>query len=272
MTPALLADAHDATRFGGKAVQLGAALRGGLPVPPGYALEHTLVERVALGDGPARSACIAAMAALGGPVAVRSSAVDEDGAHASFAGQHLTQLAVTTDAALLEAIAAVRASGHTVAALAYRERLGVVGAPRVAVVVQQQLEVEAAGVMFTRCPMTGDDVRLIEGAWGLGEAVVAGLVDPDRFRLRRGGDLVTMEISTKHVAVRAVPGGGTAEVAVPLGLQRTACLDAAHLRELDALASTCDVVFPDGHPHDVEWALAGGAMFLLQRRPITTRR
>jgi pyruvate,water dikinase len=271
--PVALADAHDRARFGGKAVQLGTSLRGGLPVPPGFALPVELVERVASGDHDASSRCGAALERLGASaVAVRSSAVDEDGTAASFAGQHLTRLAVTSHAAAIEAIVAVWASARTESALAYRRRLGIDGTPRIAVVLQSMIDAECAGVMFTRDPVTGEDVRLVEAAWGLGESVVAGLVDPDRYRFRRGGEVLERTIGEKEVAVRPQPGGHTDEIAVPEPLRRVACLDDTRLRALDALAARCEALFTadgDGDAHDIEWAFAGEHLYLLQRRAIT---
>jgi pyruvate,water dikinase len=124
-------------------------------------------------------------------------------------------------------------------------------------------------VLFTRCPLTGDDVRVIEGAWGLGEAVVAGLVDPDRFRVRRGGAVIERTIADKAIAIRPLPGGLTHQVAVPAAQRRAPCLDDARLQALDAIATRCDTVFPDGRAHDLEWAFEGDRPVLLQRRAIT---
>lgn len=268
--PVDLLDARDAEHLGGKAVQLGASLRGRLPVPLGVALPAGLVDAVAAGDGEAIGKCSRAFARLGGDgVAVRSSAVGEDGAHASFAGQHLTRLSVRSEDAALEAIRAVWASAREPSALAYRQRLGLSGEPRIAVVLQRMVEPECAGVMFTRDPLTRQDVRLVEAAWGLGEAVVSGLVDPDRYRFRRGGELLEQSIGNKEVAIRSQAAGHTAEVEVPPEDRERACLDGARLSLLDALASRCDAVFDDGSAHDIEWAFSGGELFLLQRRPVT---
>lgn len=125
-----LAEAHDEATFGGKAVQLGASVRAGLPVPPGVALSAPLVDAVAAGDPSGVAALIAVTDLVGGPVAVRSSAIGEDSAEASFAGQHLTQLNVRDPRRLSEAVSAVWASARSEAALAYRQRLGIDGVPR----------------------------------------------------------------------------------------------------------------------------------------------
>src|SRR6266853_980880 len=116
---------------------------------------------------------------------MRSSAVDEDGATASFAGQHLTLLNVPSTDALNSALSEVWWSANSDSAITYRQRVGLFTRPSVGVVVQALLDPESAGVMFTTNPVTGADERMIEASWGLGEAVVAGLVVPDQFRLDR---------------------------------------------------------------------------------------
>lgn len=264
-----LVEADDPARVGGKAAQLGAALRGGLPVPDGVVLDVELVERVAAGDAAAIARCAGVLGALGiVAVAVRSSAIGEDGQGASFAGQHLTRLGVRGLGALVDAISAVWASARAPSALAYRARLGLDATPRIAVVVQAMIDADCAGVMFTVDPQTGEDVRVIEAAWGLGEAIVAGIVDPDRFRVRPGGEVVARAIADKDVAVRLVDDGEAREHPVPEAQRRAACLDDRRLRALDALAAGCDRVY-GAAPHDVEFAWQGDRLFLLQRRPVT---
>lgn len=264
-----LAEVRDPERFGGKAAQLGTAIAAGLPVPDGRALDFELVERIAAGEPAALAAARGSLAELGArAVAVRSSAIGEDGATASFAGQHLTRLGVRSEDALIDAVRAVWASARAPSALAYRARMGRSEPPRIAVVVQAMIEAECAGVMFTADPRTGEDVRVIEAAWGLGESVVSGVVDPDRYRVRRGGAIVERSVADKEVALRTSEDGRTAEHAVEARLRRAACLDDARLRALDALATRCDAAY-GASAHDVEFAWAEGALYLLQRRPIT---
>lgn len=262
-----LDEAHDASRFGGKASQLAAALRARLPVPSGFALSWEAAARAAEGD---LTLVDEALSAVGdAAVAVRSSAVDEDGAHASFAGQHLTRLGVRGRASLADAVRAVWESGRSPGALAYRARLGLSPSPRVAVVIQHLVHAESAGVMFTRCPMSGDDVRVIEAAWGLGESVVSGAVDPDRYRVARGGAALSITVGDKDIAVHAHDDGDARETPVPPSLRAQRCLDDAHLRALDALASACEAHFGGPSAHDIEWAFTGPRVHLLQRRPTT---
>ena len=262
-----LADALDESRFGGKAVQLGASLRAGLPVPPGVALDVDTVQAIATGneaalDHAARSTLGLAM------LAVRSSAVGEDGAGASFAGQHSTVLDVRGRDALRAAIRQVWDSGHTPSALAYRARMGLGADPRMAIVLQMLVASDIAGVMFTRNPLSGEDERVIEASWGLGEVVVAGLVTPDRYRLARSGAVLERSAGEKDIAIRSLAAGGTAEHAVAPELVEALCLDDAQLARLGELAQLCERYHGPG-PHDLEFAFEGEALFLLQCRAIT---
>jgi pyruvate, water dikinase len=254
--------------FGGKAAQLGAAVGAGLPVPAGWALSWSLVEALATDEAELHALSMQLLSALGPPLAVRSSAVGEDSEGASFAGQHQTRLGVFTAEELADAIRAVHASAFTLGALAYRQRLGVAGPPRMGVVVQRLIQAECAGVLFTRNPLSGADERVIEAAWGLGEAVVAGLVTPDRYRLGRDGSLLEQEAGEKDIALRFVPGG-VREEDVPAALVHHPCLHEEGLQKLNALALRCERAF--GPELDVEWAFDGMEMHLLQHRPITRR-
>ncbi len=261
-----LVEATDATRYGGKAVQLGVALRAGLPVPDGLAIPWDVVD-ACVNDGASTLATLRS-AALPGPYAVRSSAVGEDSAGASFAGTHLSVLGVRGADAVLQAVRAVRASAQDAGALAYRSRLGLVEQLRMGVVVQRLVDADVAGVMFTRNPVTGADERIIEASWGLGEAVVAGLVTPDRYVLDASGRLTAQTTGEKDLAIRRAPEGGTVAETVASALVELPCLDASHLAALHELAFACDRAF-GSTAHDIEFAFADGALLLLQRRPIT---
>jgi pyruvate,water dikinase len=267
MSAAPLDERIDEAAYGGKAAQLSAAVRAGLPVPAGVALPVDIVAAIAAGDAGAQRELERAVAGLTFPLAARSSAVGEDSAVASFAGQHLTCLNVRTPAALLDAVRAVFASARSESALAYRARLGIEREPRIGVVVQQLVMADRAGVLFSCNPVTGADEIVIEAAWGLGEAVVAGLVTPDHYRLAPSGTLLERAIGVKDVAVRPVPGGGTLQVALEPALRQASCLDQADLPRLCQLASRCDEVF--GGRQDLEWAFAGRWLYLLQRRAVT---
>ena len=263
-----LEQAIDDTLFGSKAVGLGQAIRDGLPVPPGVALSGAVVEAVAAGERSAIRETARWVRPLGGPLAVRSSAMDEDGATASFAGQHLTLLNVPSAAELSSALSKIWWSANSDSAITYRQRVGLFSRPSVGVVVQVLLDPDTAGVMFTRNPVTGADERVIEASWGLGEAVVAGIVIPDHYRVDRAGQVLERKPGLKRIAVRTVPSGGTVEEKVSSALVERLCLDDDQLQELNALAGRCEQVYGVGR--DVEWAIAGGTLSLLQCRAITT--
>jgi pyruvate,water dikinase len=260
--------AHETSLYGSKAVGLGDAVRQGLPVPPGVALSGDLVEAIASKDFKAIEKVTKAIAGLSAPFAVRSSAVDEDGAAASFAGQHLTVLNVHSVADVPDAVREVWWSANSDSAITYRQRVGLFTRPSVGVVIQTLVDPEVAGVMFTEHPVTGADERLIEASWGLGEAVVAGLVVPDHFRLDRSGEVLERKTGRKRIAVRSLPNGGTFEQQVPPAQVTVICLNDAQLAALGELALHCEKVY--GPRRDIEWAFQKEALYLLQCRAITT--
>ena len=253
--------------YGGKAVGLGAALRAGLPVPPGVALPGPAVDAIASGDAGATAALRDAVRPLPTPLAVRSSAVDEDSAGASFAGQHITVLNVPSADEVEDAVREVWWSANSDSAITYRKRLGVFARPSVGVVVQSLLQPETAGVMFTRNPITGADERMVEASWGLGEAVVAGRVIPDSYRVGRGGEVLERRPGLKKFAIRSASDGGTVDEEVAADLVEALCLGDEHLASLSALADDCERVY--GAERDIEWAFAGGQLYLLQCRAVT---
>ena len=262
-----LAHATDESLFGSKAVGLGQAIRDGLPVPPGVALSGSIVEAVAAGEEPSIHQVAKAIGPLGVPLAFRSSAMDEDGAMASFAGQHLTLLNICSADEMTSALSKIWWSANSDSAITYRQRVGLFTRPSVGVVVQALLNPETAGVMFTKNPVTGDDERVIEAAWGLGEAVVAGIVIPDHYRVNRAGQVLERKPGLKNIAVRSVPTGGTVEEKLPPELVERLCLGDEELQQLSQLADRCEHVY--GLGRDVEWAFAKGKLYLLQCRAIT---
>ncbi|WP_049567006.1 PEP/pyruvate-binding domain-containing protein [Nonomuraea sp. SBT364] len=277
---------------GGKAANLGELTRAGLPVPPGWVLTTRAYRQAAAaagldgiiaagGDGlaeKARSRLLetpvppdVAKAVLeaytpGEPVAVRSSATAEDLPFASFAGQQDTYLNVVGEQALLDAVRRCWASLWTDRAVAYRESNGIDHASvTLAVVVQTMVDARVAGVMFTANPVTGRRREtVIDAGPGLGEAVVSGAVNPDRFVVH--GESVERHAGDKRVAIRPLPGGGTERVETG---HEGLCLTDAEVRELAALGARVEEHY--GAPQDTEWAIdAGGRIWLTQARPITT--
>src|ERR671916_162836 len=221
MKPITLTESIDKSSYGGKAAQLAAAVRAGLPVPGGVALPVGFVDAVATDQPDAIRKLEESCVTLDGPVAVRSSAVGEDSETASFAGQHLTCLNVQPSLpALADAVHAIWKSAHSESALAYRQRLGLPREPQIGVVVQELVVADCAGVLFTRNPSNGADEIVIEASWGLGESVVAGLVTPDRFRISPEGAALERTPGMKDIAIRILPEGGTQESEVPAELIR----------------------------------------------------
>jgi pyruvate,water dikinase len=265
-----LAAAGDAGRYGGKAAQLASARRAGLPVPDGWALAWDEVEALVRRDGPGQDVDAELRAAVAGrgPVAVRSSAVGEDSHGASFAGAHLTVLGLVGADAVVRGVCEVHASAVQPGALAYRDRLAVDAAIRMGVVVQEMVDADVAGVLFTRNPLTGADEVVIEASWGLGEAVVSGLVTPDHIRASPDGTILERVIGEKDVVIRLTADGAARESAVPTDLAEAPCLGDKQVQELIELVRACNEVYADT-VHDIEFAFAGSALFLLQRRPIT---
>ena len=203
------------------------------------------------------------------PVAVRSSATAEDLPEASFAGQQETFLNVSGADAVLDATARCWTSLWTARAIGYRARQGI--APEslaLAVVVQLLVPAEAAGILFTANPITGDRKEVvISAAWGLGEAVVGGLVTPDSLTVDKAtGRVLARQIADKQVMTVRVDGG-THDQPVPAHLRDVPVLDDAAARELARLAAQIEALY--GMPVDIEWARASGRFAILQARPIT---
>jgi len=266
-SPVALADAVDPNAFGGKAAHLAVAARAGLPVPPGVAAPWLLVDAVTGGESDAVSGLAAAASALGSFLAVRSSAVDEDSDAASFAGQHASLLNVP-GAGLVDAVRAVARSARGDAALAYRRRLGLAEeTARMGVVIQEMVDASVAGVLFRPHPVTGADEIVIEATWGLGTTVVDGLVTPDLFRLDVEGEVLEQRSGLKELEMGATVGGGTATRPADPARARERSLDDGQLAELHRLVTRCKAVF--GGSQDLEWAFAGGVLWLLQRRAVT---
>ena len=265
-----LIDATDPDQFGDKAVGLARALRAGLPVPPGVALAASFVASVGEGD----RAAIDELARLPLPydteLAVRSSAVGEDSASASFAGQHASEFGVVLGEKLREAVGVVWRSGFCDGALGYRARLGLDQSPRMGVVIQPLINASVAGVLFSRNPMTGANERVIEAARGLDGSVVHSRGVPDLYRLSSEGTLIELTPGDKRSERRPLPAGGIAAQPVHDERAAAATLNQDELQALHRLALQCEQVW--NCDHDIEWAFGqDGALHLLQHRPITRR-
>jgi rifampicin phosphotransferase len=296
----------DIDQAGGKGANLGELTRAGLPVPPGfviltdayrsYVAEHQLAGKIAAlavptddpgryesaseqiralfaGEvsDPLRAEIAEAYAALGEdvPVAVRSSATAEDLPEASFAGQQDTYLNVRGWEDLLVAIRDCWASLWTARAMAYRARQGIEPATvSLAVVIQQMVDAEAAGVMFTANPSNGRrDEAVISAAWGLGESVVSGAVNTDNIVVRKpDGTVLSSETADKAVMTIA-DERRTREQPVPADQRQQPVLRESDAVQLAAYGSRIEDHY--AAPQDIEWARADGQFYILQARPIT---
>ncbi len=202
-------------------------------------------------------------------VAVRSSATTEDLPTASFAGQQETYLNVRGLAGLLEAVKSCWASLWTARAMAYRARLGIEPSTvSLAVIVQRMAPAEVAGILFTANPLTGDSTEtVINASWGLGEAIVTGRVSPDNIIMdKETGSIKEISVGDK-ATMTAAAASGTAEVPVDPQLRQRASLTPEQASELNRLGRKIESVFKG--PQDIEWAIAGGRVFVLQSRPVT---
>ncbi len=272
-----LADVTDegAAVLGGKGWNLALSARAGLPVPDAFCITSDAHRRVRPTDGrlpqaldeELRRQLLRAYERLGrGVVAVRSSATVEDGAAASFAGLQETILGVEGDEKLVEAVGRCWESIDSQRARSYRAHSNVDESQvAMAVVVQRLIDSEVSGVLFTRDPLDASgQAMLVEAAWGLGEAVVSGLVTPDRFHIdRHSGQVLDQQVNRKTIVITAAGRAAVAE-----DRQTVACLNAEQLARLAELGRQVESVY--GEPRDVEWAWAAGRLWLLQARPITT--
>jgi len=289
-----LDSAPDSTALGGKARLLVRLMAAGLPIPLGFVLsaeappaepppgpQQPMPEDITLPDEAAH-ALMAAYAELGRRlgqadplVAVRSSGLAEDLEQASFAGQYVTVLGARGNEGLLPAAARCWASLWSPGVAAYRaaveQRTGKpLPPPGMAVLVQALVEAEAAGVAETVDPLTGrSEAVVIHAAWGLGRSVVDGTVEPDTWRVARE-PLTVSELHTGNKLTKAGLGLAPEREPVPESLRRRPCLTLEQATEVAALALKAEAVV--GGPADVEWALADGRVWLLQARPLVSRR
>lgn len=231
---------------GGKSAALSRLVAGGFDVPEFFAISAAELDRIAdAGDWAALEAALGpALERLGaGPYAVRSSALSEDGAEASHAGQFESLLNIATDG-VAKAVRQVHASGGAEHVVAYRAERGLDGTENPAVLVQRMVPAAAAGVAFSADPVRGRrDRAVISATQGLGDKLVDGSVDGETWEILTGG------------AVGLTPEG-------------EAVLTEVQAREIAELAARAEAYF--GAPQDIEWAIEGGRLYLLQSRPITT--
>jgi phosphohistidine swiveling domain-containing protein len=203
------------------------------------------------------------------PVAVRSSATAEDLPEMSFAGQQETILNVIGEEALLRSVTECWASLWTARAIGYRMRNAVPAEGlALAVVVQRMVPSECSGVLFTADPLTGNRKEtVIDAAFGLGEALVSGKVEPDHYVVRMPEErILSRQLGAKALRITGRPGGGTQSS--EQDSRSLPALSDGQILELARLGASARALFPD--PQDIEWALADGKFHLVQSRPITS--
>ncbi|WP_126662848.1 phosphoenolpyruvate synthase [Haloterrigena salifodinae] len=301
--------AGDLEKVGGKGASLGELTGAGLPVPPGFvvtagtyrsfieeaeideelfaAVEVDVDDSSALAEAADRAQeliletpfpdelreeILESYRQVGDGeafVAVRSSATAEDLPDASFAGQQETFLNVTEEA-LLDRVRECWASLFTQRAIYYRQEQGFDhSAVNIAVVVQQMVDAEKSGVMFTSHPSTGDPTMIIEAAWGLGEAVVSGAVSPDNYVVEREDRSIDVTVAEKKVMhEKDEETGETVESEVPQDKRNERVLSDDEIGALMDLGERVEDHYDE--PQDVEWAIVEGEVYMLQSRPITT--
>lgn len=271
-------EAHDPALVGGKAASL-SRLAAEHRVPPGFVLTSKALGLAApdLARGivpePLRAHIDEAYSRLGGgKVAVRSSAIDEDGDAHSFAGQHETFLNVEGVEAIAEAVVLCFASAFTARALDYRLHVGLpVDNIGLAILIQAQVPADSAAVVFSANPVSGRlDEIVINASYGLGESIVGGTTTPDTFVVRKDDlEIVSRTIGEKRMMTVPVPGG-TRELETPALLRDLPSVTDGLIIELAALALRLEN--GAGVPVDIECAVHDNDVYLLQSRPITTLR
>ncbi|MBN1261125.1 MAG: PEP/pyruvate-binding domain-containing protein [Anaerolineae bacterium] len=265
---------RDPIIVGGKAANLG-RLAGQHPVPPGFCVSTQTGKENAIENDPYQGLA-SAYTFLGQRcgtalprVAVRSSAIDEDGQRASFAGLHDTFLNIVGAEAVMHAVDRCIASAKTERAQHYRRSQGLAENAAMAVLVQQLVVADVSAVVFSADPCTGRRDRIVINAtWGLGESLVGGSVTPDLYVVRKHDLHILHRAPGDKARMTVADSDGTREVAVPGCMRKELSLSDVQIRKLARLAQTLEQ--SEGWPVDLECAFQGAQLYLLQCRPITT--
>lgn len=291
------ADDNSRSLMGGKAGALAELDCAELPIPPWFVVSSGVcrdllpmdpagmaecgdyermseaLERLVPGDELCReiAAALSRLCPNGETVAVRSSAMDEDGSEHSFAGQ-LDSFLFVPPAEVPDKVAAVWRSGFNERVLSYRREKGLALLPPLpSVLVQRMVTADMSGVAFSADPVSGQrGIAVVSGVYGVGTALVSGECDADTWRVDRQGCIIDEHIADKCVAHRAAPDSHEGVRAVPVKseLAKHPCLTAEQVRSVADLARRAARHF--GRPQDIEWAIENGALYLLQSRPITS--
>jgi pyruvate,water dikinase len=259
----------DESHIGGKAANLARLAALGLRVPAFFVVTtdaHARGVEAAIGDIRAAHARVIPAGAF---VAVRSSAVGEDAADASFAGLHETLLFIRGEEALLDAIRHVQASARSERALTYRRERGLPAEARIAVVVQEMIESRTSGVVFTANPTTGNVQEIVISAlFGLGEGLVGEGFDADTFTVAKDDLAIQSEIAEKTEAIVFDRDRGTGTRTVTVEDPKARSIGDEGVRQLARVSLDIERAF--GRPQDIEFAFDEAGLAILQTRPITT--
>lgn len=299
-------DRNDLARVGGKGANLGEMTKAGFPVPGGFCVttesyrkfveDNRLMEFITQGIKGATPGNISEIGAklrarikqseIPGEVkreiihtipqaeayyAVRSSATAEDLPFASFAGQQDTYLNIRGEASLLEAVRDCWASLFTDRAILYRIQNHIDhDKVQMSVVIQEMVFPEVSGILFTADPVSGHrGIVSIDASYGLGEALVAGLVSPDIYKVEKStGQIVSKTVAEKKMAILPLEGGGTEKVTIRGAESTRQVLDDAQIKRLAELGMAIEKHY--GHPQDIEWCLEKGQFHIVQSRAITS--
>lgn len=244
-----LEDAVNPFEFGSKATQLSRAIQHKILVPRGFVISESLVVKSEAGEVSMEEELNNVLNELGS-IAVRSSAIGEDSQNQSYAGQYMSTLNVASIQEIKKAIISVRQSVFSRRVKAYREKFGITGIPKMAIILHKMVSARAAGILFTQDPVTKEDEIIVEASLGLGESIASGRIIPDFFRLNRAGMILEQR-----------SGNGTDLY------KNKPCLNRTEIQKLHQLATRCENVF--GKCLDIEWAFGDQKLYLLQCRSIT---
>lgn len=264
--------ASDESIVGGKMATLAQLSQREIPVPHGFTITSSYYTRWLNGDNSVLVEIESNYLRLGGRVAVRSSAIGEDGADNSFAGQFETVLGVEGGFDVVEAVKSCWRSANNTRSTLYRDRNGI-GNMAMCVGIIELVAAKSAGVAFSRHPVTGGNEVLIEATHGWGEALVSGQVTPDMFTVAHSGDsweILDADISNKeNISSFSTKDRRITLTPMPVELAMTPSLAPEQVLELGALVSRMEHMAQ--HPVDVEWVLdEHGKFVIVQQRPITT--
>ncbi|MBI9046750.1 MAG: hypothetical protein JEZ06_19835 [Anaerolineaceae bacterium] len=257
---------------GGKGASLARLFKAGFPVPRGFVLFPQAFKEERLNPFAWKQVLEILKTYRDqneqAAFAVRSSALSEDSSAASFAGEFETVLNVKADEEIYKAIQTVFESRKNERVQAYSQARGFEEDHQIAVVIQELVPAEASGVLFTANPVNAKrDEIMITAAWGLGEAVVGGMVSTDTILANADGEVLSYQIASKEIMTQ-LKQGGTQEEPVPQNLREKAVLKSSHISELVSLGKSIEKLYET--PMDIEWTLLAEQINIVQARPITT--